>query len=375
MSRHQIAINILGTRGVPAAHSGFEFFADHFARWLAVRGHDVTVYCQGSQSPRGEKLSRWEDSWEGVRRVHFTTRTSGTLATMEFDLRSALDVLRRPGVDLVLGYNTAVFNLIQKFAGRSVWINMDGIEWIRAKWSLAARAWFYVNELVGANAFHPIADHPEMAKHVKSRSLRNVRMIPYGAPTFEAPPEEPVRRMGIEPGHYFISIARIVPENSILEIVRAFSSINTKATLVVLGPFDERNGYHVAVKSAASANVLFPGPIFEPDVVRALRFHALAYLHGHTVGGTNPSLVEALAAGSAVIAHDNRFNRWTAGAEQIYFSTVEQCALAMQRVESDSACTAELRIAAKKRHEEAFRLDAVHQAYLDALQVGYVDKQ
>jgi glycosyltransferase involved in cell wall biosynthesis len=139
---------------------------------------------------------------------------------------------------------------------------------------------------------------------------------------------------------------------------------------VVLGTLKVGNRYHRAVEDAASPEVLFPGAIYEADQVQALRVHARAYLHGHTVGGTNPSLVEALWAGNAVIAHDNPFNRGTAGDGQFYFKDVDSCADAIDRVLVDEAALAAARRAARARAER-FRWDDVLAAYeTEARRVG-----
>lgn len=367
MSNHSKHVNILGSRGVPAGHSGFEFFAEHFARWLVSNGHSVTVYCQGHVEGTSASPARWEDEWNGIHRVHFTTRSTGTLSTMEFDLKAAWDTRKRPGVDLVLGYNTAVFNLIQRLYGRRVFINMDGIEWIRKKWSLPAKAWFFFNELVGANLLEPIADHPEIAKHVSARSFRKPVMIAYGSPKIENAPTAPLATYGLKPDDYLVSICRPVPENSVLQVVRAFSSQERSVKLVVLGNFDKKNRYHQAVLDAGNSSVLFPGAIFDPAVIRSLRFHARAYIHGHTVGGTNPSLVEALGAGNAVIAHDNRFNRWTSGPDQFYFSDEASCAKAMTLADEHPEALARARAGASLRHTEKFQLDSINSKYLSTL--------
>lgn len=362
-----ITVNILGTRGVPAGHSGFEYFAHHFSRWLAAKGHRVTVYCQGERAQPGAPPRKWEDDWEGVRRVHIETRSDGTLATLEFDLRAAADVIRRPGTDLVLGYNTAVFNLLQAALGRQVFINMDGIEWIRRKWSLPAKAWFFVNELVGANAFRPIADHPEIANHLRSRSIRELLTIPYGSEAISEAPLDPIRQLGLEAKRYFLSIARLVPENSIHDLIAAHGADTFEEPLVVLGRLETGNAYHKSLVDLAGRNVIFTGPIFDATVTRSLRFHALAYLHGHTVGGTNPSLIEALGTGSAIIAHSNRFNRWTAGEGQMYFSTVKECTEAMRVVRESDTVRHKMQMAARTRHLEQFTLEAIHERYVRAL--------
>lgn len=244
-------------------------------------------------------------------------------------------------------------------------MNMDGVEWRRAKWSLPVKAWFYLNEFIGANiASLPIADHPEIARHLRRHGCMRAEVIPYGSHRVESGlGEEAILARGLTSRGYFVSIARIEPENSILEIVRAFSSEARKTKLVVLGKLQDDNAYHQAVRSAASDQVIFPGAIYDPAVVTALRAHALAYLHGHQVGGTNPSLVEALGAGSAVIAHDNSFNRWVAGGEQFYFRDEVELASILTRAETGVLPVASAREAATRRHAESFTLDAIHKQY------------
>ncbi len=136
--RAPLAVNILGCRGVPAAHGGFETFAARLAPYLVRHGWDVTVYCQEDVEP-GASYAIHSDSWEGVHRRHVPVRRGGPAGTIEFDWRATADVQKRAGVDLVLGYNTAVFCARSRLGGRRQLINMDGIEWKRAKWSAVAK--------------------------------------------------------------------------------------------------------------------------------------------------------------------------------------------------------------------------------------------
>ena len=354
-------VNILGIRGLPASHGGFESFAAKLAPYLQQRGHDILVYCQDDED--GAPAYR-EDDWHGIRRVFIAPRLAGAMATVEFDLACIRDVAQRPGVDLVLGYNTAVFSAWQRLKHRKIAMNMDGIEWKRDKWGGLAKAWFYLNEIAGSNLCTvAIADHPEIARHVERRTKKKAVVIPYGADLIDAAPLHPLEPMGLQPNGYYISIARIEPENSILEIVRAFSAAPRDAKLIVLGRLEDENGYHTAVRECASRDVIFPGAIYDPDVVSALRFHARAYVHGHTVGGTNPSLVEALGAGNAVIAHDNRFNRWVAGNKHRYFSDEAGLAELFASCEADSDWLEVARRQARKRHSEAFQWDDILARY------------
>ena len=358
-------INILGTRGVPAQHGGFETFAAEFALYLRDKGYDVLVYCE---APSRSSTRKWEDDWKGVKRVFVSPRSSGALGTMEFDLACAFDVLKRPGSDLVLGYNTALFNIIQRLRGRRVVMNMDGIEWKRKKWGFFARVWFLLNEQIGLNiSSDVIADHPGIVSHLNSRTTKKPIMIPYGADEITSAQEGVLKNFDLEKYRYFISIARIEPENSILELVEAHTQIDADVDLVVLGKLDQTNEYHRKVMAAAGGRVKFPGAVYDREKVQALRYYSTAYLHGHTVGGTNPSLVEALGAGRPVIAHDNPFNRWTAGDDQLFFKDSSSASAVMAEVVHNAELQEKMGAAARKRHGEEFTFDKIHRAYEEAL--------
>lgn len=313
-------IAILGTRGVPASHGGFETFAEHLSLYLLKKGWKVTVFCQK------ENGSIERDTWHGVTRIIVPAKGRGALASVSFDLKVAWLARKQKGVLLTLGYNTAVFNVIQRFWQQKNIINMDGIEWKRDKWGAVAKLWFWMNERIGCMVGnHLIADHPQIKKHLSTRVYsKKITMIPYGGDYIESADVKLIGKYGISPNKYSVVIARPEPENSFLEIVEAFSSKKRNHNLVILGNFDyERNGYHKKVIDAASDEVLFLGAIYESNIVSALRYFSAFYIHGHTVGGTNPSLVEAMGAGCAIIAHDNEFNHWVAGDDQLYFNSKE----------------------------------------------------
>ena len=145
-------------------------------------------------------------------------------------------------------------------------------------------------------------------------------MIPYGAERVHMADSKFVTSLGLSSGRYFVSIARLEPENSVHKIIEGFVQANLppEMKLVIVGNLDRGNSYHNKLIELANEQVLFPGGIYDTDNIAAVRYHSLAYLHGHTVGGTNPSLVEALGAGCNIIAHDNKYNRWVAGEQATY---------------------------------------------------------
>jgi glycosyltransferase involved in cell wall biosynthesis len=357
-------VSILGTRGIPSRHSGFETFAQDFALFLLSRGHEVTVYCQVEQQDTAR-----EDTWNGVRRVMIPAR-KGSVGTMAFDLKAIRHSMREKGVVLTLGYNTGVFNLLYRLTGTANIMNMDGLEWKREKWSLPAKAWFWLNEWAGARvANHLVADHPEIERHLARHTApEKITVIPYGADSVTSAPVSLIQKYNLSSKSYYLLIARPEPENYILEIVRAYSLRERGLPLVMLGSY-KRDGtaYQRAVLDAAGPEVQFMGPIFDRGIVKALRFHARAYFHGHRVGGTNPSLVEALGAGNAVIAHDNRFNRWVAGEGARYFRSAEDLDGVLNSLSAHPVQLLAMEEASRRRHSESFTQDQVLASYEELL--------
>ncbi len=346
------SLTILGIRGVPAAHGGFETFAEALALYLVERDWSVTVYCQHEGTG-----PLWEDNWRGIHRINIPVAGNFAKSTIIFDWLSTRHAARSNSLCLTLGYNTAIFCALLRLRGVPNLINMDGIEWSRAKWGGLAKTWFWLNERAGCwLGNHLIADHPEIRAHLSTRiAPQKITTIPYGAVPVTAADATLVQALGLEPGTYLTLIARAEPENSILEAVQGFSEKPRGYKLVILGNYDTENiPYHRAVKTAASDEVVFVGAIYDKATVQALRFFSAAYVHGHQVGGTNPSLVEALGAGNAVIAHDNRFNRWVAGDAAIYFSGAAGFSSAIDQLLGSETQRATLQNNALARFQQEF---------------------
>jgi glycosyltransferase involved in cell wall biosynthesis len=355
---------ILGIRGLPAAHGGFETFAERLAPYFRDHGWRVTVYCQGSDSGK-----RMEDEWEGINRIHIPVKRTGSAGTIEFDLKCAQDVVSIEGTLLTLGYNTGFISSWLRARGRVNFINMDGLEWKRAKYSWGPRAYLWLNERLAAwSGTKLIADHPVIADHLATRVPRSkIATIPYGSDEIIDADPGPLTPLGLHPGQFFTVIARAVPENLVLEIVRAFSLKPRGVKLALLGRYDNSDRYHAEVRAAASSEVIFTGGIYDRLTLTALRYYSIAYLHGHQVGGTNPSLVEALGAGNAVIAHDNAFNRWVAGDAGLYFTDIPSCADAIETILNSYDLRNQLSTAARSRWQKEFTWPAILERYISVL--------
>lgn len=359
------AASILGTRGVPARHGGFETFAERLSAYLVSRGWRVTVYCQCAGS--GEVR---QDIWNGVHRVSVPVSRSGAMGTIFYDWKCVSHALRREGIFLTLGYNTAIFNIRQRLKGQINIINMDGMEWKRNKWGPFARSWLWLNEWIGCRVGnHLVADHPKIKEHLSRQvSADKISMIPYGADAITTADVGLLARFCVEPGRFSLVVARPEPENSFLEIVRAFSRVKRGHKLVVLGALrPERDAYHRLLVESASSEVIFAGAIYDRPVVDALRYFCYVYLHGHRVGGTNPSLVEAMGAGCAVVAHENEFNRWVAGAEAAYFNDDTALAALLDRLLLNEGDVERMKAASRQRFLNQFTWPHVLNEYENLL--------
>lgn len=360
---------ILGIRGIPACHGGFETFAESFALFMQRQGWEVTVYCQEvGHAPV------YTSDWKGIRRIHLFVKEDSAQGTVLFDYKSVRHATTQEGVVLTLGYNTALFSIFYRLCGKRNIINMDGVEWRRDKWCFYQRVWLYCNEWLGARlANHLIADHPEIKKHLQRHTrAKKITVIPYAAENITHAEVSLLEPFGLTSNGYGIVIARPEPENSILDIVMAFSKLSSKQALdfklVVLGKFEaEKNTYHRQVLEAASDNVLFVGAIYQSNIVQALRYHARVYIHGHTVGGTNPSLIESMGAGNAIVAHGNAFNRWVIGEGGIYFEDEASLDRALLKCMDDDLLVSHSKVV-KQRYLATFRFDMIHHAYLKQIE-------
>src|SRR5262245_23090100 len=347
------ALRILGIRGIPDRHGGFESFAQDLAPYLVRKGWSVTVYCQEQNGDRRE------DWWAGVRLVRMPVRTKGARGTIAFDWASTLHALQSNDLVLVLGYNTAVFGCLDRHRGIPYVINMDGLEWKRQKYGPLERAWLFANEWIACKtADHIIADHPLIHERYAPRHT-DVTTVPYGSRAVHTADLALLAPWQLRADAYALVIARPAPENSIVEIVRAYSARQRGLPLVVLGHYDTTVCYQRAALDAAGSEVIFPGAVYERAIVDAFRYFAALYIHGHQVGGTNPSLVEALGAGSPVLAHDNRFNRWVCGYAGRCFASESDLACELGGLLADGARDqrTRLRERARRRHESMFALE------------------
>ena len=328
-----LRVAILGTKGIPASYGGFETFAEQLAVRLVERGHQVTVYAETEASPVPA-----DQFYQGVR-VRFQRRPAwGPASVLAYDCASLWDARR--GYDLVymLGYGAAWACWWPRVFGTPVWINVDGLEWARSKWGRAARVYLRCMEwLATKTATRLIADAEAIAQRVRSVYPRAAptSFIAYGAQQVAAHDVDvqALSEWGLTPGGYLLVVARPEPENHVLEIIQGCLLHGGPLPLVIVGSVTGATPYQRQLQGLACDRVRLVGGVYDAPKLQSLRVHAAAYIHGHSVGGTNPSLLEALACGSLVIAHDNPFNREVARDAADYFDTPAQLARQLQQME------------------------------------------
>lgn len=321
-------VYIVGVRGMPNRYGGFERLVEVLAPHLAKSGRPVTVFCEGDETTPDQ------DWWNGVERRFIKRRHTGVAGTIRYDLQ-AFRLVPRGAIVLVFGYGTALFQAILRARNIPHCVNMDGIEWQREKWGWAARAWLRLNERIAARSSDMlIADHPEIQRDLYERFGVRASMIAYGV---EASP--PMAHLGA--GHfssgrrYVLVVARPEPENQIHIILGAYRRAQTDVAMLVVGGFDATEYGKALVLKYPEVN--FIGPLYDSPTLNELRRDAELYIHGHRVGGTNPSLIEAMAAQAIIVAHDNVFNRWVLGGGGRYFTDERSLAEHLRRPPSTEA--------------------------------------
>jgi glycosyltransferase involved in cell wall biosynthesis len=324
----------------------------------------VTVYCEGDGK---KKLS----DYKGVELVYIPSLDLGPFSTILFDLRCLWHA--RKGFDVVymLGYGAALFCFLPRLWDTMVWINMDGIEWAREKWSSIAKIYLRIMEAFAVRvADRIIADAEGIQEFLQQghSSMAPCSVIPYGAHIVESMPSAVLREYGLRPKDYYLIVCRLEPENHVLEILQSFASSKSACKLIVVGNDVVASAYVKKLKMINDKRIRFIGVVYEPERLLALRYHCKAYLHGHSVGGTNPSLLEALGCGNPVIAHDNVFNRETAGSAGIFFKTNEditRCIHWMDALDDDERYR--LSSIARQRIRERYNWEMVTDQYIQLL--------
>ncbi len=319
----RLKIGILGTRGIPNRYGGFEQCAEYLAQGLVEKGHEVWVY-----NAHNHEYS--ESEWRGVHIAHcFDPEFKiGTAGQFIYDLNCILDARKRKfDIVLQLGYtSSSIWHWFWPRSCKNI-VNMDGLEWKRSKYRPSVRSFLKSAERWAAKKGDLlIADSRGIQQHLHATYNKSSVFIPYGADIFEAPDKQVVESMGFQAMGYHLVIARMEPENNIEMIIQGFLESESSMPLVIIGKTQNAFGTYLTDKYGDSSRIKFLGAIYDQEKINNLRYFSALYFHGHSVGGTNPSLLEAMGCNALIAAHDNLFNNSILEGDAFYFSTSEDIA-------------------------------------------------
>lgn len=331
----RLSIAMVGTRGVPARYGGFETAVEEVGRRLADAGHRVRVYCRSGNSDL--------TSYAGMELVTLPALRQRSLETLSHTGVSVGHLLgRRTDVAFVFNAANAPYLPLLRMARIPVATHVDGLEWQRAKWGGAGRRYYRAAETAAVRWSDAlIADAVGIADYYRSEYDVPTTLLTYGAPVLAEPGHDALAEVGLEPGGYHLVVARFEPENHVDLWVEGYVRSGARRPLVVVGSAPYADAYTARVHAAAQGDprVRFLGGVWDQRLLDQLYAHSLTYLHGHSVGGTNPSLLRAIGAGAATVAYDVSFNREVAGDEGVYVREPGEVARALEDAEADVLAT------------------------------------
>lgn len=356
----KMKIAILGSRGIPNKYGGFEQFAEYLSKGLVAKGHSVTVY-----NPDFHPYQ--ENSFEGVDIIHkwCPENKFGSAAHFIYDYICLRDALKKNfNIILELGYQSAAISYFLCDIDKSVVVtNMDGLEWKRDKWSPFVKKMTLWFEKLGATKSHYlVSDNEGIQTYLKTTYGKESVMIPYGAELFDTLGDSVLHEYVVEEEEYYLLIARLEPENNIETILDGYVLSADSRKFLVVGNHETAYGEHLKEKYRHN-NVKFVGGIYDIYVLNNLRWYARLYFHGHSVGGTNPSLLEAMASHAFICAHENEFNASVLGDGTFYFQTVHEVAKIIDNYETLKGSREEMILKNTKRIGTTYNWEKIIEEY------------
>ena len=319
-------IAIISTRGIPNNYGGFEQFAEYISVGLVNLGHEVTVY-----SPHFHSYK--EKSFKGVNIKHIYSPEEwmgSSIGSFFYDFFSFKDALKKQQFDIIYeaGYTSIIpaylFFNIKKRKSPIIVTNMDGLEHQRSKFNKWAQKFILWEEKTTTKYSHYlIADNKGIQEYYKKRYRKESELLFYGANIYDDYCENYLEEFKLQSNNYYLVIARLEPENNIETIIQGFLHSNKKdeKPLIILGKTDTPFGKYLVEKYKEINSIRFLGGIYDFNKINSIRYFSSVYFHGHSVGGTNPSLLEAMASSCFIVAHDNIFNKSVLEEDALFFSS------------------------------------------------------
>lgn len=355
-------IAIIGSRGYPYVYSGYETFVSELSTRLVKKGHTITVYCHKGL------FKEFPPVVNGVNLVYLPAIETKSISQLSHSLLSTLHVVFR-SVDVVLYVNSAngPFGLITTIARKKTAINVDGLEWLRPKWKGLGAKYFYFSSWLSTKLFNiVISDSDRMADIYKKEFNASSTTIAYGANPASSANPELIEQLGLKKNDYYLIVGRLIPDNNADIIVKGFEKSTSKKKLVIVGDVPYRDTYADSIKKTTDPRILFSGYVKDPNILRELYCNSYAYFHGHEFGGTNPTLLKALAYGCGVLALDTVFSREVLldGKHGIFFKKdADAVAMVVNETEKDFSRLEKLRSIARERITSHYTWEKIADQY------------
>ncbi len=364
---HDLAkLAIIGSRGFPSTYGGYETLVRYLARHMVRAGHEVTVYCRA----RDENRRIWIT--EGVRCVATPGRDTKTLSTLSFGLTSIADAsFRRFDAALVLNIANGFWVPALRAARIPFAVNTDGIEWEREKWNAAGKAAFKAGaHMTAKTAPALVCDSEAIGAIWKDLFGRSSVFIPYGGDVVETPGRDRLDAVGFDDTPYILVVARLAPENNVeltLDAVERLNGERMKTVIVGSANFDSPIEHRLKALAKSGA-VTWLGHVDDQRLLTQLWANSAAYIHGHSVGGTNPALLQALGAGAPTLALDTPYSREVLSADdQLFPHDAEALAERIRGVIQDANLQEVMRKRGRKIIQERYTWQDVCERYTDLL--------
>ena len=335
-------IAFVSTRGIPNYYGGFEQFAEYVSVGLAKRGHEITVY-----SPHYHPYQ--EKEYKGVRIKHVYSPEKwmgGSIGSFFYDYACLKDALKREHFDIIYeaGY-TSIIPAFIRFNVKDIkypifTTNMDGLEYKRTKFNKWVQKFVFWEERMAVKHSHYlIADNMGIQDYYKEKYGKESKFLAYGANIYDNYKEDYLKEYGLERDKYLLVIARLEPENNLSMAIDGYiaSKLYDKMPLVIIGKTNTPYGKFLVDHYVNYANIKFVGGIYDFDKINSIRYFSHAYFHGHSVGGTNPSLLEAMASSCFIMSHDNVFNHTVLGENALYYRNEKEVTSLLDRLEELSS--------------------------------------
>lgn len=343
-------LSIIGTVGLPAKYGGFETLTEHLVENLN-KEYDMRVYCSGKQIAKSERKS----SYKGAKLSYLPLNANG-IQSIPYDTLSIIHALFKSDVLLILGVAGAwILPFVRLLTNKKIIISIDGIEWKRDKWNWLAKWYLFWAESIAVKYSHiDISDNEAIQDYTAARYGSLSRIIEYGGDhTIKvAKNPEAINQYPFLEKDYAFKVCRIEPENNVHVILSAFSK-NKNLPLVIVGNWNNSEyGIKLKNKYQHQDHIHLLDPIYDQENLDVLRSNAALYIHGHSAGGTNPSLVEAMYLGLPILAYGVSYNRVTTENKAHYFYLEEEINSFLEQLDNLNlkACGNELEKIAQLRY-------------------------